>query len=422
MTWCTAILLLLLAVWVRALLGTWLNPAVLFPAAWAVVLAMLAMVEGIWIDRLYSGAILVFVLGALFFVMGALLLQVVEIRSNKIIFYGPNDRLSWSLNYKNLASASVMVHLVMLPIWWFDVRRIAGNVSSITALAYQLRVATAQNVAQLGILSGNYLALGLIAVPLLLVGQSQGDISRRRFAIASVPWVITNLISGGRSALVSMIVAGFYLLGLRGRRLTVGSVVVLVGLFFFVFVAGIILVGKEGVSAQSDLSDIASATAKNFFDYLLLGSILFGKYVSGHIIVNPEWDPFSSVCHIAAKFGLCTPGAQNLDFNSFAPDGRLGNVYTMYFSMYPGYGLAGVIVFAFLYGAWSSFHHRRASRSLPHALVSAYLIAAIALSMFTDSFGNSLYFLFKAFVAGHFINVFFGRGVNKTATGGLIVV
>jgi hypothetical protein len=122
--------------------------------------------------------------------------------------------------------------------------------------------------------------------------------------------------------------------------------------------------------------------------------------MAGTIDVAGRWDALSFFCTVGSKFGLCTPSELHLDFNAYRPDGAWGNVYSVYFSFYPNYGLLGVVAFMVFYGMWIALHHERASHSLANTLVAAYLMSAIVTSIFNDLFLPALNLLIKAYLVG----------------------
>jgi oligosaccharide repeat unit polymerase len=267
--------------------------------------------------------------------------------------------------------------LLFLPLWWNEVTRVAGDASSFLVVAYKVRAATTAYEDSIGSVVANYLVAGLILMPVLLIGRARGQISLPLLIVTVVPWLVANLVANGRGSLLQFVIASGYAVHMQAGRIRKTTALGLVGIFLLVFVGGILLVGKEGVTETSGLADVGEAALQNFFGYLLQGSVLFGKYMAGVVDVAPRWDALSFFCIAGSKLGLCVPADLHLDFNAYRPDGAWGNVYSVYFSIYPNYGMMGVVAFMALYGAWTSLHHEGAARSLAHTLVAAYLVSSI---------------------------------------------
>lgn len=97
------------------------------------------------------------------------------------------------------------------------------------------------------------------------------------------------------------------------------------------------------------------------------------------------------------------------EFNLYG-DGLDGNVYSLYFSIFPGFGVVGVIFFITLYSAASTYAYLKAKQGhIFYMVISAYLYSAIVLSLFSDIFLPSLWFFIKVFVIVIFVLLFFSK-------------
>ncbi|MCO3709071.1 oligosaccharide repeat unit polymerase, partial [Pseudomonas aeruginosa] len=118
-------------------------------------------------------------------------------------------------------------------------------------------------------------------------------------------------------------------------------------------------------------------------------------YYQGSIHLEPYWSPLNGFCSILATVGLCQKPPLHLDFYEYAP-GELGNVYSMFFSMYPHYGALGVIGVMALYGMLCSYAYCKAKKgSLYFTVLSSYLFSAIVFSLFSDQISTSWWFYVK---------------------------
>jgi oligosaccharide repeat unit polymerase len=402
------IVLGILAVSVRLAYGTWWHPAVLFPTVWATIHGCILAASSLGfyqIDLMTAG---LFVAGAVSFsvggVVGETLTQAVSRRPGE-------RRTREDLDYSAIARASLALHAAMLPVWWRSARVIAGDVATTAAFARELRVKAVTGEAIHGSLVGNYLVLGLIVVPVLVIGRLRGRIPLPLVALASFPWLVANLFSNGRGALVQLVIAVSYLYVTGRTRLGSRALVAAAGAFAAVFVSGAVLVGKQGIAGESKPSGIARLAVENFADYTLQGPILFSRYLSGQLAVESTWDALGFPCAVLRRFDLCEPGPLHQEYGEFSEHGRSGNVYSVFFSVYPKYGITGVVVILGLYGAWACAHHRRhvVGASLADSLLASYLASAVVLSIFSDLFGPSLNFFVKAVLVCTLLQMVFGR-------------
>ncbi|WP_422012291.1 O-antigen polymerase [Roseateles sp.] len=374
-----------------------LHPAAWMPLTWGVVLVGIGSADGLGYLQADIAACATFAAGITCFIAGAIFST--RVTDNFSYF------TSSEINYKRLTIAVLLLHAVMLPLWWQEINQIAGETEDLAALAFQLRVLSVSQGETVGPLVGNYLVLGFIVSPLLALGTARGRLPLILYLTPTLIWIGTNLLTNGRSALVQLIIALVYIRLRYGKKLNSSTLIGIVILFITIFSAGAILVSKGDVSEDSEADEIASAVTTNLLDYTLQGPILFSRYMDAPERLNPSWDALVFPCTLASKLDLCKAGPLHQEFLEFTHDGRIGNVYTVFFSIFPKYGWAGLILLMALYGAWATFHHKKAQnpRSLIHILLASYLFSAIVLSIFSDLFLPSLYFFIKTCLVCLFI-------------------
>ncbi|MBB5204472.1 oligosaccharide repeat unit polymerase [Inhella inkyongensis] len=373
-----------------------LHPGVSFPAVWAFTLILIEVAQPFGYFPVHLPALVLFLTGSLFFSVGAWLGGRVARCEQPFPLTNP---LPISLNL--VVAFSWLLHALILPLWWQEVYAITEGAEDMFAFAYQLRIKSVYDAVTVGSLVGNYLVVGLILTPVLAIGVLRKQISFKTVALVCLPWVVTNLLTNGRAALVQLTLVLLYLRLLHNPGLPVLAIVKLLLLLTLLFGAGAVLVGKGGIASSSDLGDIPELIMLNLFDYALQGPILFSAYFENPHLINPTWDPFRVICSALQSPSWCEVGQLHQDFLYFGVGDRVGNVYSIFFSLFPSYGLAGTLGLLSAYGAWSAFHHRRATqgRSLFHILAAAHLFSAAVLSIFLDGFLAQLNFFVKvAFV------------------------
>lgn len=406
-----ALCLALLAGVGRLATGTWFHPVAGFAAVWAVVIALTLAASRFDYYPVDFSAVLLFLGGAVAFTAGGLAGDYLaggrrELRRER--------HLRDTLDYKAIVWVCVAIHAVMLPVWWNVVNRLAGGAESLSALAYFLRVATVSGDT-LPVLLGNYLVLGFIVIPVLAIGVLRGRLSILSAAIASAPWFATNLITNGRGALVGLILALSYLCVTERGRIGFRMAVAAIALFSGIFGMGAILVGKQGIENSASKGETVFKVAANLADYVLQGPILFSGYFTGRLPVESTWDALVFPCQVLKYFDACEPGSLHQEYGEIRDNGQTGNVYSVYFSIFPKYGYAGVLLILTAYGMWACYHHRRHLQggSLAHSLLAAYLASAVILSIFNDAFAPSLNFFAKTIVTCALLRFFFGRPARR---------
>jgi len=178
------------------------------------------------------------------------------------------------------------------------------------------------------------------------------------------------------------------------------------GAFILIVVAGALATNKVDIAAADTFGGLVVTFVKHVAAYAFQGPILFAQYFDGQAVVSPNWSPFSSIQHILSLFGLSPPPpVHHLEFNLYGgePD-MVGNVYSLYFSLYPNNGLLGTFIILIGYSVASTYIYVRAkSGELVFVLLSGYLFSAMVLSMFSDSFLPSLWFFIKLVIIVVFI-------------------
>lgn len=372
--------------WMRDLLA----PAFVYSFAWGVVLTGIGLAEPYAYFQIGGAAAALFLSAAVAFLIGCAVVS------------GPanpwQESPALELNFVKLGWFCVALHLLMIPLAIVDIQRIVGNAADIFQVAFQLRIRSVTGDDSVGAPVGNYISAGLVFLPLLVIGVMTRKLSVW-FAIAlSLPWVLLGLFIGGRGGLITVILVSLYVYLSFGGRLGVKTIASFLLVFIVILVAGNLLVGKIDAALEDGVRDVALQSVKGFFDYFFAGPILFSKYMEDPTQIIPTWDALVFPCHVLEKFGLCTVPNIHQEFLSFSRDGDIGNVYSIVFSIFPKYGLLGLLALMFLYGLAASYFHRSRNDGIFPLLISGFLFYATALSIYLDAFAPSVYFFLKVYV------------------------
>ncbi len=386
------LLLLAYTLWTRT--RDMAQPGAVLAGTWGITLLLIALVQQAGFYEVRAPALLLFLVGIVAFVIGSEGGAFLAAKIPPPLHPAAHP----ALDYRRLAQLALLAHCVMVPVWVLEILAIGGDTDNFLYFALQLRNKSVYEDETLGPLTGNYLVLGLIVTALLSYGVLKNAVSLRLTLAAALPWVLMNLLSNGRAGLVQLTLVIAYLRLINGRKLHLGSILGIFGLFLLVFGGGAVLVSKGGLENASELGEGALLILNNLGEYALQGPILFSKYLDGDgLFIKSTWDALKVPCALLSKVGMCTVGSQHQDFVFFGNDDRIGNVYTVFFSLYPKYGIAGTVLLMGGYGAWIRYHHERArlQTSTVHMMTAGYLFGAVVLSIFSDSFLTMLNFLAK---------------------------
>jgi oligosaccharide repeat unit polymerase len=391
----TAIIFLLLAGLMFRTVGDVLHPAVTFPLNWGVILLLCGLAVQFGYLPVEIDALPTYYLGVCFFISGALISTKLskELIKNRTTLFDINN-----FNYSRLFKICLVLHVFLLPQCYNEIVRITAGSKDLFEIAYKLRILSVTKQEVVNALVGNYSLSGLVIMPIMFVGAFAGRISIAKTMVVSIPWLIVNLLIGGRSGLMGFFTALTYYYFASGKTLSVRTVLLFFVGFSFVIIAGAQLVGKTDAKLDEGIGIVLTESTKSFLDYTLQGPILFSRYMAEEIQINPTWDALIFFSQMAEKIGVSIDEITiHQEFAAFGADGRVGNVYSIFLSILPKYGYLGVVGILFLYGFWAAYHHvrSRADISLADRLIAGYLFYAVVISFYLDSFGPSIYFLIK---------------------------
>jgi oligosaccharide repeat unit polymerase len=383
-----------------------LHPAVVFPAIWGVTITAIGLAEPFGYYQISPVVLLIFVLGISSFIAGALFGKRRAIHKKNILLY--------NLDFKKIAWFCIAFHAVMLPLSFAEVNRITGGAGDIFAAAYRLRAASISGDEKLGVVVGNYLLTGLFFVPVMLIGWMQKQIRSPILLVVCIPWILLNIFIGGRSSLIILIFASAYVYISLNNKIPFKAVVVFAIAFVSILIVGNLLVDKIDAHIEDGIWPIIQQSATSFFDYFLQGPILFSEYYERPNLIKPTWDALVFPCHLLEKINLCKVPPLHQEFTRFSNRAEVGNVYSLFFSIFPKYGWLGVVLICGGYGFWASFHHARRYKLIFHMLIGAFLFSAALLSIFSDTFGPSSYYFFKILIISSVVSYVFKKKQNTS--------
>lgn len=387
-----------------------LHPAIVFVGVWGGVLIVIGIAAPFGYYQIAANAFLVFFVGIFSFVGGASIYG----RARKY----PNYVVKHNLDFKKIVWFCVLLHGAILPLTLSEINEIGGGAGDVFALAYRLRAASVSREESVGILVGNYLTSGLFFAPILMIGWLEKKVRIWVFVALCLPWIVFNLLIGGRSGLIILIFTMVYIYISLKSNINIKFIVFAALFFALILISGNLLVGKIDAKVEDGFWSVFEQSVKSFFDYLLQGPILFSEYMENENLFNPTWDALIFNCQVLAKVNLCELPLLHQEFSYISYNGGVGNVYSVFYSIYPKYGWLGLVSIMGLYGIWAGYHHRRRYESIFNLLMAGFLFSAIILSVFSDTFGPSIYFFLKIFLIGLVVSLVLKKTKNSRVNTG----
>lgn len=242
-------------------------------------------------------------------------------------------------------------------------------------------------------LTNNIIIISTLSVMLGTYLFSRKVIGFFAFSAIYIMFAYYNFLTGTRSAIILVSLSCLIIYALSSDKVN-KKFLLLTAVITFILGAFIaIFMGKDGMDRNSSLMNNMSKVIDNYFSYTVQGTILFNNYVVGNEKIHENWDILSGSKELINKV---TPtfhlDEKYSDFSNFSPTHE-GNVYTIYFAIFPIYGIAGVIIFFSLYGFLCSFAYERLHGV--GMIIVAYLNAALCLSIFNEQIFINFIFTIK---------------------------
>ncbi|MFH0784040.1 MAG: O-antigen polymerase [Pseudomonadota bacterium] len=385
-------ILLFLSFYARVMVKDSFHPAFVFSTVWGVGLFIISFLPLAGFFEINSNVVFLFVAGGALFSITAIITQKTIGRYQTI----PTIFSYEIIDCKKVAIFVGVLHVIVLPMAFYELLAVDNDVMRAAYLTRQYIVAKEQ---VFSVLTSNYMLIGQVIIPLLTIYLIKKKVKVVSYILIAFPWMAMSLLMSGRAGLIQMIFGLLFIYYIVVGRLPLRFILYIAILFLLVMVSGALTVNKVDLSLEKDFTDIVFSFLKHIAEYAFQGPILFSKYYDGKIIASPIWSPFSSICHMLSFVDACTPPPSlHADFNSFGYR-MVGNVYSIYFSTYPNYGLSGTILVLSLYSAISTYLYNKAKTGNVFCLIiSSYLFSATVLSLSCDAFLTNLWFFIKVII------------------------
>lgn len=389
-----------------------IHPSVVFPLVWGITLIALSLLPLIGFYEVDGNVLFIYIFGGLIFSITSLgfsFLYKKNISTAKVIVLP-----IWNIN--RLVWFFLLMNIV---VFYFVIKQMMSIGSSIEAISYTIRRAAVEGEDLFNPFISNYMLLGLIVIPIMTAFLIKKQLSFLRFAAIALPWIILILIVSGRASLIQLVLVMFFMYYILTRKVSLKIILILFLFFLSIVVAGALSVSKVDVSGAFNLGDIIITFLQHISSYVFQGPILFSEYYNGNSYVSPNWSPFVSIQHIFSLFGLSSPPPPlHLEFNRYGYNYDMdGNVYSLYFSLYPNNGLLGTVFFIIIYSILTTYFYLKSLKgSLVYILISGYLFSAMVLSVFSDLFLTGLWFFIKLIIIYFLLKYFMNLRLKRYGT------
>lgn len=378
-----------------------LFPPALFSAMWLLNLFVLWVIGDLFF-RVSDTACLVYLLGAVSFAVGGLIILHtgrVHKRSIDASAMAPTDR-KWVHSSLDLV---LLILVAAFPIYLQIARQVAGNVS----LGIMLTVIRANEVdAEAGAdpfgFAANLTVLALLCAPAIIY-ESDGSWRWRLRSIIAVILVLAYGILTGSKQNALIVFVLFFVSWIRSGRLRLRILALSTAVVVTLFSVGIFFVNlASNAEAVGGAGGAVRRVANTVLAYWLGGVVAFSRVAEEPDSIKVTQNIWRFFLELGRNLGFdVVVPTLHLPYTTISGDPSIKflgiNVYTIYFSYFPDFGWAGVIIGMMFVGAITTAVWKRATGgSAPFSLIYASLCLGIVLSFFADYFWLNLNFYIKA--------------------------
>jgi oligosaccharide repeat unit polymerase len=373
-----------------------LYPAALIASTWTILLVLLLATGDLYYP-ISAPTMIVYLVGAAAFSMGAFFST--HFFAQALAGAAPRaSRRPGGL----LLTGGLILLVAVAPLYWHHIRDFA-TAAATEDFWYSVRV---ESIAQgddwslktlVTLVGENFAVLGVLLAVTAVAEAKDSRFCRIRMILIIAIALLYGMMAGASSGAVSLAIGliGIDSIrhgGLRPRTIVVGLTVALTS---FAVIATVL--NKGNTQADASISENLSSVIELIGVYLLGGVVGFDAVVQYPASITPVWSIWRVFQLTANKFGASfdVPSihAQYTDISNDYSN----NVYTIFFSYYPDYGLVGVCVIMIVLGALLTTIYHRATCGNPRAvMLYAFVFSGIVLSGFSEYFFLQANFWFKA--------------------------
>lgn len=384
-----------------------IHPAFVFSFVWGVELLIISVLSFIGFYKINAGSAFLYVIGAFTFSFTSLLVQS-EIYPKRCF---PVKTTPIKIETFRVIPVLILMNLSVI-IYAFNI--LSSIDGDLFKAAFKVRILTVQGEDVFGPIINNYITFGFVIIYLMTVSLLSKGASFLHYLAVCFPLILLIIFVAGRAGLIQIVISLFFISYLINRKITTKQILTTFLFFIFVVLLGALTTKKFDLSNNANVNELAFILIEHIAAYAFQGPVLFSEYFDGKIFVSENWDPLRSIKHILSFLGGEPPPFLHLEFNKFGRGVEmLGNVYSLYFSIYPNYGLLGAFFFLIIYSFITTVIYNKAKNgSLLYIFLAGHFFSAMVLSIFSDLFFTSIWILIKSVVFLLFFN-FIVNFLNK---------
>ncbi len=377
---------------VLALINLYLAKSLLYPPAafsafWSVLLLVL-LLSGDMFYPVSIEALTVYYLGAFAFSAGGLIMLLAG-AGLKPYPPLPEHRRKY---INMMLDVGLLVLMLALPLFFYRALAV-GDTSSYAMFFYNIRMQSIANyISQAGwsfSLLNNVVPFSIL---LSLAAILSNDSSRRYHTLAVIFLTfIFQLLTGAKTGATVLILALIGVSWIKTKRLNLKFLLMFLLSFFIFFSAITFSRSSERVMENKMM------LFKEVQIYMLGGLVAFDRVAQDPACIPSTGGAGRFFLETASKIGAdVSVPPLHAEYTKISPANRI-NVYTIYFSYFQDYGLAGVVVLMFWLGSILTWVYAHAAKGHPTAAITyGILFSGMILSCFGEFFYTGLNFLIKA--------------------------
>jgi len=366
--------------------GLLLFPPTVFCLFWTLDL-ILVWLAGNFFYPLSSESLVFFICGAFIFSCGAWLALVCPL--NKL---SSDSALPKSSNRPLSVLTALIVVSVPFCYYWI-VGFSAGLGSNLLLSARRALIEEMDEPDAATSLFNNIVGLSMMVALLAFHERAKGG---KRSFLAIVASLALNLLSGGRSGIVALLIGLFCIDWIKTRRIRWKPLAAIALTFVLAFGMMAVYLQKGDARTDAPIAENAVPVLNGFVLYAAGGLVAFDRVLRQPNIVPHNWQINRFFLQTMNKIGgrFVVP-ALAADYVTVGPDYLLTNVYTFYFA-YIDLGPVGMMsVISFISFIITIFYRRAIGGSRVSTLLFSALLGGLILSVFNESLLFNLNFLLK---------------------------
>ena len=377
-------------------------PPFILSVVWATSLFLVWLSGNIFFDISFNTYVIYFI-GTFVFGIGYIFAESIYPVKTLTALWTNDNQISSPNSIKNegrIITIILIILVIALPYYYIQISNAFGlSLLDSKTFFYQVRIAELKggltDAGEFSLVKNIIPISSLLSLYAYNIFKKNGKNKTKTYLIILISTLL-QLLTGGRSGAVSLILGIIAIDLLREKKLKVKNLIFFVCVLLFVILFIAFFVGKGSVDNTKSLIDNSGALFQDIVFYLLGGIVAFGSIIKfpGSVASNGGVLRFFLETGRSLGFNVYVPGL-HMEYTSIG-NGLVTNVYTMYGSYYIDYGLLGTCILMFLYGCLMFFIAKKAKDgSNLFSVLYGSTIAGLILSIYNEGFFTDLNYIIK---------------------------